>query len=179
MSLREPNVIFEGRTCFPLETAVRTLVFLAGTRPRTLPSAAGSGKLSCVDSDNEYADDRSGTGTGISNSSDADAQRALDPEGRYTDWQQEVAARSVLRLSIYQPGRAATRIRCLLLAVFCEADQSAYPPAALQTARRAPNAEVVQLPGGHYAPFLAAHEQAVEAEVAFLNRHLLRTSQQG
>jgi uncharacterized protein len=102
----------------------------------------------------------------------ADTDRALDPDGRYADWHQEVAARSVLRLSVYQPGRAAARIRCPLLVVVCDADQSAYPPAALQAARRAPNAEVVRLPGGHYAPFLAAHEQAVEAEVGFLDRHL-------
>ena len=38
---------------------------------------------------------------------------------------------------------------------------------------RAPRAELVQLPGGHYAPFLDAHEQAVAAEVSFLRRHLL------
>ena len=102
----------------------------------------------------------------------ADTQRALDPEGRYPDWQQQVAARSVLRLSVYRPGRSAARIRCPLLVVVCEADQSAYPPAALQAARRVPNAEVVELPGGHYAPFLDAHEQAVEAEVTFLSLHL-------
>ena len=34
-------------------------------------------------------------------------------------------------------------------------------------------AELVRLPGGHYAPFLDAHEQAVAAELSFLNRHVL------
>lgn len=105
----------------------------------------------------------------------ADTQRALDPEGRYTDWRQQVAARSVLRLSAYRPGRAAARIRCPLLVVVCDGDQSAYPPAAVEAARRAPNAEVARLPGGHYAPFLAAHEQAVDLEIAFLDRHLHRS----
>lgn len=103
----------------------------------------------------------------------ADAARALNPDGRYPDWQQEVAARSVLRLSVYQPGRAAARVRCPLLVLVCEQDRSAYPPAAIAAARRAPNAELVQLPGGHYAPFLDVHEQAVEAELAFLRRHVL------
>jgi hypothetical protein len=31
---------------------------------------------------------------------------------------------------------------------------------------------MVQLPGGHYAPFLDAHEQAVETQLRFLRRHL-------
>jgi dienelactone hydrolase len=102
----------------------------------------------------------------------ADTQRALDPDGRHTGWLQQAAARSVLRLALYRPGRAAARVRCPLLVVVCEDDKSAYPPAALAAARKAPNAEVVRLPGGHYAPFLAAHEQAAEAELAFLDRHL-------
>ena len=31
----------------------------------------------------------------------------------------------------------------------------------------------MRLPGGHYAPFLEAHEEAAAAEVAFLRRVLL------
>jgi hypothetical protein len=37
-------------------------------------------------------------------------------------------------------------------------------------------AELVRLVGGHYAPFLDAHEQAVAAELSFLRRHLLAVS---
>jgi hypothetical protein len=33
-------------------------------------------------------------------------------------------------------------------------------------------AELIHLPGGHYAPFLDGHEQAVAGELAFLRRHL-------
>jgi hypothetical protein len=40
-------------------------------------------------------------------------------------------------------------------------------------ANRAPRGELVQLPGGHYEPFLGQHEQAIEAELSFLRRHLL------
>lgn len=102
----------------------------------------------------------------------ADAERALDPQGSYTDWRREVAARSVLRLAAYRPGRAASRIRCPLLVIVCEDDKSAYPPAAIDAARRAPNAELVRLRGGHYAPFLEEHEPAAAAQIEFLTRHL-------
>lgn len=102
-----------------------------------------------------------------------DTQQALDPDHRHAeDWLQMVAARSVLLLATYRPGRAASRVRCPLLVLVCEDDKSAYPPAAIAAARRAPKAELVQLPGGHYAPFLAVHEPAVAAELDFLDRHL-------
>jgi pimeloyl-ACP methyl ester carboxylesterase len=103
----------------------------------------------------------------------ADAQRALDPRGLHAEtWRQEVAARSVLRLAAYRPGRAAARIGCPLLVLVCEDDKSAYPPAAVAAAGRAPHAQLERLPGGHYAPFLDAHEQAVAVQSAFLARHL-------
>jgi pimeloyl-ACP methyl ester carboxylesterase len=84
-----------------------------------------------------------------------------------------VAARSALRLGFYQPGRYAARVRCPLLVVVCEADQCALAAPAVRAARRAPLAELVRLPGGHYAPFLDQHERAAEAELSFLRRHLL------
>ena len=55
----------------------------------------------------------------------------------------------------------------------CEQDRSALAGPAIRAAERAPRAELVRLPGGHYAPFLDAHEQAVAAELSFLNRHVL------
>jgi len=102
-----------------------------------------------------------------------DSGPALNPGGRYPDWQQEVAARSALRLTVGRPGRWASRARCPLLVVVCDQDQSALAEPAVRAARRAPGAELVRLPGGHYAPFLDAHEQAVAAEVSFLRRHLV------
>lgn len=103
----------------------------------------------------------------------ADADAALNPGGRYPEWRQEVAARSALRLGLSRPGRWAARVRRPLLVVVCDQDRSALAGPAVRAARRAPGAELVRLPGGHYAPFLAAHEQAVAAEVSFLRRHLL------
>ncbi|MFD0510076.1 hypothetical protein ACFQ0Q_04485 [Streptomyces aureus] len=102
-----------------------------------------------------------------------EGDRALNPGNRYPDWQQEVAARSALSLSFYRPGRQASKARCPLLVVVCDQDRSALPGPAVDAARRAPQAELVHLPGGHYAPFMDAHEPAVEAELAFLQRHLL------
>jgi fermentation-respiration switch protein FrsA (DUF1100 family) len=92
--------------------------------------------------------------------------------GRSGDWPREVAARSALRLAFWRPGRLAAQVRCPLLVVVCDGDQSALAGPAVRAARRAPGAELARLPGGHYAPFLEAHEQAVEAELSFLRRHL-------
>ena len=105
-----------------------------------------------------------------------DANKALNPDNRYPDWQQAVAARSALRIGFYRPGRSAARVRCPLLVLACEQDQSALASPAIRAARRAPRAELVRMPGGHYAPFLDGHEQAVDAELSFLGRHLLDDS---
>jgi pimeloyl-ACP methyl ester carboxylesterase len=98
---------------------------------------------------------------------------ALNPDNSYPDWLQSVAARSALRLGFYQPGRDASRVRCPLLVLVCDTDQSALARPAVRAARRARHAELIHLPGGHYAPFMDAHEQAVAAELSFLRRHLL------
>ena len=109
----------------------------------------------------------------------ADSDAALNPGGRYPDWQQAVAARSVLRLSWYRPGRAARRVQGPLLVLACDQDRTALPGPAIRAAGRAPRGELVRLPGGHYAPFLEQHEQAVEAQLDFLRRHLLEPAAAG
>jgi pimeloyl-ACP methyl ester carboxylesterase len=105
-----------------------------------------------------------------------DAQQgraALNPGNRYPDWQQAVAARSALRMGLYRPGRWAARVRCPILVVVCDQDQSALAGPAIRAAHRAPRSELVHLPGGHYAPFLDQHERAVEVQLGFLRRHLV------
>jgi pimeloyl-ACP methyl ester carboxylesterase len=104
-----------------------------------------------------------------------DAQQtdeALDPHNRYRDWQQALAARSVFPATLYRPIKYAPNVRCPLLYVVCEDDQSALAAPALKAAAKTPDATVLEVPGGHYAPFLDAHEQVVEAELDFLSRHL-------
>ncbi|MER7684835.1 alpha/beta hydrolase [Streptomyces sp. NPDC097610] len=103
----------------------------------------------------------------------ADVPRALNPGDRSPDWRQEVAARSALGLGFCRPGRDASRVRCPLHVVVGEQDRSASPTAAVRATRQAPRAELVWLPGGHYAPFLDAHERAADAELSFLRRHVL------
>lgn len=98
---------------------------------------------------------------------------ALDPDGRYDDWCQQVAARTVLTASAYRPVRAARRVRCPLLVVVADDDETALAGPGVRAASDAPLGELVRVPGGHYAPFLAAHEAVVAAEVAFLRRCLV------
>jgi pimeloyl-ACP methyl ester carboxylesterase len=104
----------------------------------------------------------------------ADCDRALNPGNAYPDWQQTIAARSVIPIGLYRPGRTASRISCPLLAVISTHDQSVLAAPALKAARQAPGAEVVQIDGGHYAAFLDQHETVVAAELDFLRRHLLQ-----
>ncbi len=129
---------------------------LARRRPRLVPLAGEPGTVALVTTPDSL-----------------DGARALNPDNRYPDWQQAVAARSALRLGFYRPGRYASRVRCPLLVLVCDQDQTALARPAAGTARRAPRAELVRMPGGHYEPFLGGHERTVEAELSFLRRHLL------
>jgi fermentation-respiration switch protein FrsA (DUF1100 family)/AcrR family transcriptional regulator len=129
---------------------------LAGRTPRLVPLTGEPGTVALLTTPDS-----------------ADAGAALNPGGRYPEWQQAVAARSALRLGFWRPGRLAARVRCPLLVLVCDQDQSALAGPAVRAARRAPGAELVRLSGGHYAPFLEGHEQAVTAELSFLRRHLL------
>jgi uncharacterized protein len=101
-----------------------------------------------------------------------DADRALNPGNRYPEWQQVVAARTVMRVGSYRPGRHARRVDCPLLVVVADDDQSALAAPAVRVAERAPRAELVRVTGGHYAPFLDAHDEVLAAELDFLHRHL-------
>ena len=108
------------------------------------------------------------------NTPDAQLSNAtLNPDNRYPEWQQSIAARSVFPAALYRPLKYAPDARCPMLYVVCADDQSALAAPALEAAASSPNADVLQVPGNHYAPFLDAHEQVVEAELAFLQRHLI------
>ena len=102
----------------------------------------------------------------------ADCDRALNPGNAYPGWQQTIAARSVIPIAMYRPGRTASRISCPLLAVISTRDQSVLAAPALKAASKAPQAEVLQIDGTHYAAFLDQHETVVAAELDFLHRHL-------
>ncbi|HUR03263.1 MAG TPA: alpha/beta hydrolase [Nonomuraea sp.] len=129
---------------------------LIGRRPLLVPLAGEPGTLALLTTPDS-----------------ADGDRALNPGNRYPGWRQAIAARSVLGIGSYRPGRFASRIRGPLLVLVCDQDQSALAEPAATAARRAPRGELVRMPGGHYEPFLDGHEQAVDAELSFLRRHLL------
>jgi pimeloyl-ACP methyl ester carboxylesterase len=118
-----------------------------------------------------------GTVASLTTPDAAGGAEALNPDNRYSDWQQEVAARSALRLGFYRPGRSASRVRCPLLVLAYDDDRSALPGPAARAAQRAPHGELVRLPGGHYEGVLGGHEQGVEIQLSFLGRHLLDGSQ--
>ncbi|MFI4966154.1 MAG: alpha/beta hydrolase [Caulobacterales bacterium] len=106
-----------------------------------------------------------------------DGDHALNPGNRYPAWPQNVAAGSALLSCAYRPGRYAARVACPLLVVVCDQDQSALAAPAARAAGQAPRGELIRLPGGHYASFLEAHEEAVAAELEFLQRHLVPAAQ--
>jgi len=103
-----------------------------------------------------------------------DCDRALNPGNAYPQWQQTIAARSVIPIGSYRPGSTASRISCPLLAVISTRDQSVLAAPALKAARRAPKGEILQIDGTHYAAFLDQHETVVAAELDFLRRNLLQ-----
>jgi pimeloyl-ACP methyl ester carboxylesterase len=105
----------------------------------------------------------------------AKGPQALDPEGVYGDWRQEVAAGSALAMTLHRPGRAAPRVSCPLLVLAYDQDRSVLAAPAARAARRAPRGELVQLPGDHYTSMTDGLDQAVELELDFLRRHVVRT----
>jgi fermentation-respiration switch protein FrsA (DUF1100 family) len=128
---------------------------LVGRRPLLVPLVGEPGSVSML----TMPDAREGV-------------RALCAD-RHPEWQQAVAARSALRLAFSRPGRYASRVQCPLLVLVCDQDRATPTELSVRVARRAPRAEVVRLPGGHYEPFLDGHEHAVAAELSFLRRQLL------
>ena len=99
--------------------------------------------------------------------------RALNPDNRHPDWRQEVAARTAFRIGFYRPGRYASRVRSPLLVLAYQQDGAALASPAIRAAQLTPLGELARLRGGHYGPYLDSHEQAVELQLAFLQRHLV------
>jgi dienelactone hydrolase len=95
-----------------------------------------------------------------------------------TEWNNRVAARSLLSFSWRRPVRRAVAIRCPLLLVVAEHDTMAPVAPALRVAERAPGAELYRSRGGHYDVYAGGedHENVLRVEVEFLRRHArLRT----
>jgi fermentation-respiration switch protein FrsA (DUF1100 family) len=89
-----------------------------------------------------------------------------------TQWNNRVAARSLLSFSWRRPVRRAAAIKCPLLLVVPEHDTMAPVAPALRVAEKAPHAELYRSRGGHYDVYKggADYDNVVQAEVEFLNR---------
>jgi pimeloyl-ACP methyl ester carboxylesterase len=142
---------------FPLIALRDVARGLAGREPLVIPLAGPRGAVAMLTTPDA-----------------TDCDRALNPGNAYPQWRQTIAARSVIPIALYRPGRFASRISCPMLAVVSTLDQSVLSEPALKAARRAPRGEVLQIDGAHYAAFLDQHETVVDAELDFLRRHLLQ-----
>lgn len=144
------------RARFPL-IALRDVVRgLAGREPLVVPLAGPRGALAMLTTPDA-----------------TDAGPALNPGNAYPEWQQTIAARSVMPVGLYRPARTASRTSSAMLVVVSKDDQTVLAAPARKAARRAPGAELLEVDGRHYAAFLDQHETVVAAELDFLRRRLL------
>jgi len=143
------------RAIFPVIALRDAVRGLTGREPLTVPLSGPRGAVAAV------------------TTPDGDGNAALNPGNAYPGWQQTIAARSVMPLITYRPATTADRISCPLLVVVSTSDQTVLAAPALKAARRAPQGEICEVDGGHYAAFLDQHETVVAAELEFLRRHLL------
>jgi uncharacterized protein len=147
---------------FPLIALADVAGGLAGREPLVVPLAGSRGAVAMLTTPDA-----------------SDSDSALNPGNSYPEWQQTIAARSVIPIALYRPGRHASRISCPVLAVISTNDQTVLAAPALKAARRVPAGEVLQVDGGHYAAFLDQHEIVVATELDFLRRHLFRDVPRG
>lgn len=132
---------------------------IVGRKPRLVPLVGPAGTVAMLSTPDAF-----------------DGDQALNPDNKHPDWQQEVAARSAVRVTVYRPGRHASRIECPLLVLVYDHDHTAPPDLATRAAERAPRGELVRRPGGHYKGFLDGHDEAIDIHLSFLRRHLLNGS---
>lgn len=98
--------------------------------------------------------------------------RQMYPEGY--DYPNRAPARIGLWIGAYSPGRDAAKVRCPLLVVIGDRDTITPVKPARKLAERAPKAEVITYPGGHFdAYFGETFERVADAEADFLRDALL------
>lgn len=86
---------------------------------------------------------------------------------------EDVAARVLLQLPRYSPGKRAGAVRCPLLVQVATRDTLTPPRPAEAACRAAPRGELVRYPVDHFGIYLdEAFERAVTDQLAFLGRHV-------
>jgi dienelactone hydrolase len=99
---------------------------------------------------------------------------ALLPPGH--QWVNRAAARSVVSLLRYRPGRSAKRIAAPILICISATDSVAPPAQTERYARQAPHGDVRLYDAGHFEFYLGeAFEQLVADQTEFLVSHLQPT----
>ena len=109
---------------------------------------------------------------GLMTASDAlPGMQALVPDGY--QWTNRAAARSVVSLIRYRPGRSAKRIAAPILICISATDSVTPPDQTERYARQAPRGDVRFYSAGHFAFYLGkAFEQLVAEQTEFLVSHL-------
>jgi fermentation-respiration switch protein FrsA (DUF1100 family) len=75
----------------------------------------------------------------------------------------------------YRPYSKLRKLRCPVLVIVADRDGTTPPEPAAKAAERAPHAELIRHPGGHFDVYMGdAFERVVAEETGFLTRHLLR-----
>jgi fermentation-respiration switch protein FrsA (DUF1100 family) len=131
---------------------------LLGRPPRYLPGAGAPGELA------------------VGATEDARLGEKLMTPKDGIEWNNRVAARSLLSFSWRRPVRRAAAIRCPLLLVVAEHDTMAPVAPALRVVDKAPHAELYRSRGGHYDVYEGGvdHDNVLNVEVEFLHRHAQR-----
>ena len=87
--------------------------------------------------------------------------------------QNRVAARVLLHMPLYSPGRSAHRITAPTLVQAGERDELTPPTASRKVAMCIPKAEFKLYPCGHFDPYVSPHFESVVADqLAFLTKHV-------
>jgi dienelactone hydrolase len=110
---------------------------------------------------------------GVTSSADALYGKNLIQPKESAEWQNRLAARSLLSICAHRPVRHAAAIRCPILLVVAEHDTLAPVGPALRVAARASRAELYRNRGGHYDVYLGGkdYDNVLRVEVEFLRRH--------
>jgi fermentation-respiration switch protein FrsA (DUF1100 family) len=97
--------------------------------------------------------------------------RGLVPGGVQLD--DEVLARFVLKVGFYRPAVEMRRVRCPLLVCACEPDTVAPERPTIRAAQRAPTAELIRYPFGHFDIYVGeGFERSSSDQLVFLRRYL-------
>jgi fermentation-respiration switch protein FrsA (DUF1100 family) len=127
---------------------------LLGRSPRYMPTVGPLGSIAAMTGDDA-----------------ASGYAAMYPEG--FEWRNEVAARIMLTLALYSPGRESAKVKCPILFQVGTNDHITPTAPALKAAERAPRGELLTYPIMHFEVYRGEpFERAIADQLDFLARHL-------